>query len=342
MPQTLRCRKKMDERDAFILIRRFSKWSAAALLLAAAPAALAQTGMNPSLPPPPPAPPMALPVVPHGPAPAGVAAVVNGQKIYRFQVANQALNVYGPQILNTMVLIELINQEAVKQHIVITPAQLDAQLADIRRQAALRIPGGLDTVLAQRHQTLAAFKAQLLPQMQAEALVGKTLPPAPMVLRYHLRHLLVMTTSATPAAAPGAKPPHTDAEALAIIAKAQADLKAGKSFAEVANTYTEDPTGKGKGGDLGIIDGSVQFDPAFKAAALALKPGQVTPTPVKSQFGYHLIKMESTSADPLPSDRALYTAAAAAARRQQVLQAIPAYVQALRAKAKVVDYLSTP
>ena len=309
-------------------------------MIAAAPAALAQVPMAPGMPPPAPTvtapPPM---IVPTTPGPAGVAAIVNGKKIYRFQVAAQALSLSGPQILNTMIVIEIINQEAAKQHIVVTPAQVDAQLALVQQRAAAQVPGGLAALLSQRNETLAAFKQQLLPQMEAEALVAKTLPPAPLPVRYHARHLLIMTAPADPMT-PGAAPPHTDAEALALIAKAQAELKAGKSFAEVANEYTEDPSGKGKGGDLGIIDAGTPFDPNFLKAALALKPGEITPTPVKSQYGYHLIEIDSTSAAPLPSDTALYAAAAAAARRQQVQNAVPGYVQSLRAKAKVVDYLA--
>ena len=283
------------------------------------------------------------------PAPPGVAAIVNGKKIFRFQVAHQALTLYGTQILNTMVLIELINQQSAKEHIVITPAQVDAQVATIRQKAQQQgAPGGLDAILAQRHETIAQLKEQLLPQMEAEALVEKTLPPAPALpLLYHARHLLIMTGPPGPTMAPGAQAHHTDAEALAIIAKAQAELQAGKSFEEVANKYTEDPTGKGKGGDLGIINAGTPFQPDFLKAALALKPGQVTPTPVKSSYGYHLIKIDSTSAAPLPTETKLYQDAGAsakvqadAARHQQVQAAIPNYVQGLKAKAKIVDYFT--
>ena len=227
-----------------------------ALMIAAGPLALAAHALPltappaPNLPPPPPvAPPPTS--VPARPGPPGVAAIVNGQKITKTQVANQALSLYGPQVLNTMVLIALINQQAAKQHVVVTPAQVNAQIAVIRQRAAAQVPGGLDAVLAQRHETVADFKQQLIPQMEAEALVAKTLPPPPAVLRYHVRHLLIATSPLGPASAPGTKPPHTKAEALAIVAKAQAELKAGKSFADVANEYTEDPSGKGKGGDSG-------------------------------------------------------------------------------------------
>lgn len=326
------------------MTRHPSRWpQAVALMIAAASlaatAAFAQVPLTPGPPPNfPPPPPVAPPpvVTPAKPGPPGVAAVVNGKAISRAQVATQAIASVGPQVLQTLILIELIKQEAAKQHVVVTQAQVDAQLAQVRQTAAARVPGGLEAALAQRHETLPDFKQQLLTQMQAEALVAKTLPSP---VRYHARHLLIATASLGPASAPGEKPPHTEAEALAIIAKAQAELKAGKSFAEVANEYTEDPSGKGKGGDLGIIDASTPFDPAFLKAALALKTGQVTPMPVKSQYGYHLIEIDSTSAAPTPADAKLFADSAVASRKQQIQTAIPGYVQALRKSAKIVDYL---
>ena len=324
------------------MTRRFSRWPvAAALMLAAAPAALAQTPMVPDMPPPPP-PQSALPGAPlaaRGPAPAGVAAIVNGKPILRSKVAEAALKAVGAQIVGQMILVELINQEATRQHVVVTPAQMTARIVQVRQQAA-NYPGGLDAYLAAHHQTLVEFKALQMTQLKAEALVVKTLKPDQEPLEYHARHLLIATVPVGGGGAPGAKPPHTDAEALALIAKAQAELKAGASFVDVANKYTEDPSGKGNGGDLpGVVDASTSFDPAFLKAMLALKPGEVTPTPVKSQFGYHLIKIDSTSAAPIPADAKRFADAATATRQKLIQQAFGPYIQGLRSRAKIVDYL---
>ena len=346
------------ERGLFTLFfptRRSQRWPVAlALLLAATPLALTSTAgaqtpaMVPDLPPAPPAAP--APLLTSAPRPAtvappGVAATVNGVKIYRFQVANEALKMMGPQLVNQMILIELIKQTALKEGVSVSNAQVDARLAQLRQQYAERVPGGLEAILAQRHQTLRSYKDQLKTEILVEALVAKTVPPtaaSAATPRFHARHLLILTSSPNPQMAPDSKPPHTDAEALALIAKAQVELKAGKSFIDVANAYTEDPSGKGKGGDLGLLDAKTQFDPAFLKAALALKPGEVTAVPVKSVYGYHLIKLDSSNTAPLPSDAKLYAAAAEADRRQLVQQAIPAYVQKLKANAKIVDYLAAP
>ena len=68
-----------------------------------------------------------------------------------------------------------------------------------------------------------------------------------------------------------------------------AELKAGSTFEELAK-QSKDPSGQ-NGGDLGFF-GKGQMVPAFEAAAFALEPGAITETPVQSEFGWHVIKVE--------------------------------------------------
>lgn len=69
--------------------------------------------------------------------------------------------------------------------------------------------------------------------------------------------------------------------------KVAEELKAGGNFSEIAKKYSTCPSGK-RGGDLGQF-GRGQMVKEFEQAAFALKPGQVS-DPVKSPFGYHIIK----------------------------------------------------
>jgi foldase protein PrsA len=78
----------------------------------------------------------------------------------------------------------------------------------------------------------------------------------------------------------------TEAEAQAIIDA----INAGADFAEEAKTKSTDPASKANGGDLGYIQKGVMV-PEFETAAFALETGQMTTTPVKTQFGYHVIKV---------------------------------------------------
>jgi peptidyl-prolyl cis-trans isomerase C len=78
----------------------------------------------------------------------------------------------------------------------------------------------------------------------------------------------------------------TEEEAKAIIK----DLDSGKDFIEIAKEKSTDPN-KSEGGDLGYF-GKGRMVPEFEAAAFALEKGAYSKEPVKSQFGFHIIKIE--------------------------------------------------
>ena len=82
----------------------------------------------------------------------------------------------------------------------------------------------------------------------------------------------------------------TDAEAKQHIARLQADLKKGMKFEDLAKQFSDDPGSKDNGGLYKDVDPS-SWDPAFAKAAMTQPIGKVG-APVKSQYGYHLIKVE--------------------------------------------------
>ena len=67
-------------------------------------------------------------------------------------------------------------------------------------------------------------------------------------------------------------------------------IKNGEDFNKLADEFTEDPSGKGKGGDLGWF-GKGQMVPEFDKAAFSMQPGQVSEI-IKTDFGFHIIKLE--------------------------------------------------
>ncbi len=81
--------------------------------------------------------------------------------------------------------------------------------------------------------------------------------------------------------------------ALSKITEAYARIERGESFADVARALSDDST-KSHGGSL-ETEKSDSFVPAFKAAADALKNGEMTKTAIESQFGYHLIMKDDAS-----------------------------------------------
>ncbi|MFN3656092.1 MAG: peptidylprolyl isomerase [Pseudolabrys sp.] len=97
----------------------------------------------------------------------------------------------------------------------------------------------------------------------------------------HARHILVR-------AAPGDDKASKEAEdkIKAVIAR----INKGEDFAKVAGEVTEDPSGKANGGDLGYFTKD-QMVPEFANTAFGLDKGKIS-EPVKTQFGWHVLKVE--------------------------------------------------
>ena len=82
-----------------------------------------------------------------------------------------------------------------------------------------------------------------------------------------------------------------DAAAKAKAEKLAERAKKGEDFARLANENTDDPSGKGSGGQLPPFSKG-QMVPEFDDAAFSMAPGEIR-GPIKSQFGYHVIKLVS-------------------------------------------------
>ncbi|WP_068310532.1 peptidylprolyl isomerase [Polycladidibacter hongkongensis] len=87
----------------------------------------------------------------------------------------------------------------------------------------------------------------------------------------------------------------SEADAKAVIA----ELDKGVDFAELAKEKSTGPSGP-NGGELGYF-GKGQMVPEFETAAFALDKGAYTKEPVKTQFGYHVIKKEDQRQAPAPT-----------------------------------------
>jgi len=282
--------------------------------------------------------PMSMPPKPSGPpppAPVGVIAVVNGQKITISEAQDIAFQISGTQAVGQLIDFALLDQAAKKEGVMVSKAEINSRIDEIRKRIA---PESLDQALLERGMTMKMLSDGMYHVIEREDLVGKTIHAAPS---RHIRHILVQV--APPGVTPNPTGPnqqHTDADALAIIKKVQADLAAGKSFEDEAKQYSEDPSNKDKGGDLGIVNQTTPFDPAFLKAALDLKKGETTKDPVKSQFGYHIIQCVSTSDDHPAAENGLYNTANDAYIKQQVQFQQNQFMQQLHDKAKITNYLA--
>jgi len=143
----------------------------------------------------------------------------------------------------------------------------------------------------------------------------------------HARHILIRAAAGDEKASQAAK---TKIEAVIVR------LNKGEDFVKVAKEVTEDPSGKANGGDLGYFT-KEQMVPEFADVAFKLDKGQIS-GPVKTQFGWHVIKVEDKRVKPPP------TFAEVKPQVEQFLtrKAQAELVQKLRAENKIEKFYKPP
>jgi peptidyl-prolyl cis-trans isomerase C len=140
----------------------------------------------------------------------------------------------------------------------------------------------------------------------------KLLKEKPAQEEVHARHILVAS----------------EEEAKSVIAQ----LDKGADFTALAKKYSTDPSAE-DGGDLGYF-GHGDMVPEFADAAFALPVGQYTKTPVKTEFGWHVIEVEDRRAGKPPS----FDEAQDQLRQDLARDIIGAKLQELRGAAKIEEF----
>ncbi|KJZ65343.1 SurA N-terminal domain-containing protein [Pseudomonas fluorescens] len=110
----------------------------------------------------------------------------------------------------------------------------------------------------------------------------------------------------------------TEAQAKAKIEEIQARLAKGEKFEALAKEFSQDPGSANNGGDLGFAGPGV-YDPAFETALYALAKDQVS-APVRTDFGFHLIKLLGVEAPEVPTLASLKDKLTRELKTQQVEQ----------------------
>jgi peptidyl-prolyl cis-trans isomerase C len=115
-------------------------------------------------------------------------------------------------------------------------------------------------------------------------------------------------------------------EAKALIA----DIKKGGNFEELAKKASKDPGSGANGGDLDWA-AAASYVPEFSAAMTKLDKGQMTDTPVKTQFGFHIIRVDDVREAQLPKMEEVKPQIV----QQLQQQKLSAFQDGLRSKAKI-------
>jgi peptidyl-prolyl cis-trans isomerase C len=209
--------------------------------------------------------------------PDPVVAKVNGQPIHvsDLKAAAETLPAQArampPQQLFPMLLDQLVDEQALLAEARKTGLDKDP---DVQRSVKMAEDRALASAL------LGKMVRPLVTEEAVKAKYDQEFAGKPGETEVHARHILV----------------NDEATAKKIIA----ELKKGGDFAALSKQYSKDPSASAQGGDLGFFKKS-DMVPEFADAAFALKDNEISPVPVKSQFGWHVIQTLGRRTTPPPS-----------------------------------------
>lgn len=226
-------------------------------------------------------------------------ATVNGTKIKKQMIdaATKGGNVSPEQVINELISIELLYQEALKKKLDKTPEvimQLELAKKNLLANALLRQSDVAKPISDEEMKKV--YDDKIKSQNFAE---------------YKARHILITTN---------------EDDAKAIIA----ELDKGASFEELAKTKSADPGTKEQGGDLGWFN-PTQMVPEFSQVVANMSKGTYTRTAVKTRYGWHIIKLEDSRTGTPPTFEQTSKQIGSAIQQKRIQD----YIEQLRKTAKI-------
>ena len=267
------------------------------------------------------------------------------------------------KVVNELIVKELLDQEMAKRGIKVSGADVDAAIKEIVDKVGSKEQ--LDQILKQNNVTAAQFKKDLTEEVKLKRLAQTLGVPAITdadTKKYYndniakfkypdkvrASHILIAVNPAEIEEVIRADKANKDlteeqikakvndeiaakeAKAKEVLAKVQKDPA---NFAQIAKENSEDTTTAVKGGELGFF-AAQEMVPEFSKAAFAMKPNTVSGL-VKTQFGYHIIKVTDRMAAGQEPYEKVKNDIKAYLQNQRELQAIDNLVESLKKSANI-------
>ncbi len=248
---------------------------------------------------------------PAAPPPDTVVAIVNGKKVTRADVIASAqslpaeyqskIDAIFPALIDRLVDLTLLAEEGRKENLQDDP-EVKARIEQVTNQM-------IQEVLIRR------YLQKMMTEDAIKARYEKFVAEQPAQTEIRASHILVAS----------------EEEAKEIVKQ----LEGGADFAAVAKEKSTDPSAKQNGGDLGYFTAG-EMVPEFSQAVFAMETGDSSKAPVKSQFGWHVIKVVDKRPKVPPSLEETR------GQIEEVLsgELLTAYLTSLRTTAKVEKFNS--
>lgn len=244
-----------------------------------------------------------------------IVAVVNNEAItlsellehvvYYLYESRQRIPQEGEQALKERLLQRMVEarlqlQEANREKITVEDSEIIEQLAEVMKRAGVKSPEELERLVTAQGLTMESVRKRLREQLMIQKVIRRKVTLRISVTedemeRYFLENRAKLETGSSYQARHiliGPRAPAGDAEWETARLKAEEVwelVRAGQDFAELARTYSRDPSAS-EGGDLGVLKQG-ELDSEIEAQILRIRPGEAA-APFRSRLGYHIFKLE--------------------------------------------------
>ncbi|KRE47938.1 peptidylprolyl isomerase [Paenibacillus sp. Soil522] len=258
-------------------------------------------------------------------------ATVNGVNISKDRLYDELVLAGGTATLDNLITQELIAQEAKAASVTVTDADVDSEIALIKKSFGTEEE--FAATLAQYNMTLES----LVKDTKINLTIRKILEPKTDVTEDEIKQFYDTNKESL------GTPEQIQASHILVAAKEEADailaeLKQGGDFAAIAKEKSIDPGSKDKGGDLGFF-GKGAMVPEFEEAAFALKINEISAV-VQSEHGFHIIKKTAEKAPVVPTFEEKKEEIKKQLIATEANELSEAWMAEIRAKAKITNSLT--
>jgi foldase protein PrsA len=215
------------------------------------------------------------------------AASINGEEISSEELYSKLTDLYGKDTLDSLVTNKMIEMEAKKEKVKVTGNEIDEELTKL--QESYGGEEAFTSALEQNNVSMDKIREDIEFYLLAEKLIEPDISITDEEMKTYFEENKDSFDEKEQV-----KASHILVEDEATAKKVKEELDTGKDFAELAKEYSTDTSNAADGGDLGYFSKGEMAE-EFEKAAFEMEVNTVS-NPVKTDFGYHIIKVSDKKA----------------------------------------------
>jgi foldase protein PrsA len=215
------------------------------------------------------------------------AASINGEEISKEELYSKLTDLYGKDTLDSLVTNKMLEMEAKKEKVKVTGNEIDEELTKL--QESYGGEEAFTAALEQNNVSMDKIREDIEFYLLAEKLIEPDISITDKEMKTYFEENKDSFDEKEQV-----KASHILVEDEATAKKVKEELDTGKDFAELAKEYSTDTSNAADGGDFGYFTKGEMAE-EFEKAAFEMEINKVS-NPVKTDFGYHIIKVTDKKA----------------------------------------------